>query len=351
MILRSRVVPVATAVLATFCLAGGCRSAPEAPPAPPNHRPPVIDIAALLASAERANASHLVLDYKRPFERADVGDSPAVALYLDACRAGHKEACWLAMQIARQDAVVRDRLVRDPTQAPAIWREAAKLVEANCLAGHHTSCLALPPSYDAFGMTFATAPGAAGRSRGCREYDAEKPACSESAVRSECEAGFASSCRSLAAVLLMQNLQTYKPGLLEASTAASERTIELGINSCREQIVDHCIDAAHGPRADVHFEAAKTSCELDRACYRLAELYLERGDTLRARDAAERGCQFFWNRCAELGVSYLDGKFPEPVPGRGQQLVNFVCEDYRRSAGEEKMLQYKPCLRAKLPAR
>jgi hypothetical protein len=316
----------------------GCRAAPEPAVEPVKHRAQPVDVDTKLAEAARLHDAHFKLDYARPFERASVGDSPATGLYLDACRSGRKQACWIAMQIAYQDIIVRDPKAASPrSSAPGRWSEAAKLVEANCREGDHASCLALPAAADSFGIVFPVR-GAAGRSAAC---SGTERMCSEPAMREECEAGFWYSCRKLSLLLLVQAVETRKPGLEQSSRAALRRSDELASALCTERIANGCMPIDDAP-VDVQLAAKQTWCELGRRCSPLADEYLARGNTLGARDAAERGCQFFLDRCAELGVMYLDGALPEPVPGRGQALVNWVCASL--PAGNA----YKPCVRARL---
>jgi hypothetical protein len=134
--------------------------------------------------------------------------------------------------------------------------------------------------------------------------------------------------------------------LVKDVVAALKRARELGTSSCAERIMRSCI--VDDAPADKRFEVTEQFCALSRRCSFLADEYLARGDTVRARDAAERGCQFFLDRCAELGVMYLDGKLPEPTPGRGQALVDWVCASMQRSLGDNLMRTYAPCARARL---
>lgn len=321
-----------------------CGSPQPVAPEVPGNAPARASVAELLARAERANAEHLPLDYARPFERASVPESPAVALYLDACRAGDKRACWLAMQLAEQDAVVSAPLERAPAQISSRWREALKLVEANCMGGDRESCRALPADADARSLSFPTAPGLLGRSRRCSESDTLS-GCSETLLRSECDAGFVRSCRALSGLLVLRSAESAKPHeLVDEAEAIAQRADHLGADDCNAGIVATCT------LEEAVVAGSELVCSFGRQCSTLAQSYLRQGDTRRARDAAERDCQYFANRCAELGVMYLDGTLPEPVVGRGQALVDFVCASYRRSAGEHEMRQYTPCERAKLPA-
>lgn len=304
----------------------------------PHNAPPPQTAAELIARAERANAEHLPLDYARPFERAPVADSSAVGMYLDACRMGERPACWLAMYLVQQDEHIRSLATHAPGEVSPRWREVTKLVEANCVAGHHASCLVLPREKDAHGLAFPAAPGAAGRSAICE--DAEKPGCQVVLLRKECDEGFAQSCGVLSVLLGQQAMTSSSAALLTESDAAMRKAEELRATGCWMRAADDC------PPSPI--DAARLACDFGKRCSGLAKLYLEQGDKPRARDAAERGCQYFADSCAELGVMYLDGVLGEPVAGRGQRLVDFVCDSLRRDHPKA-FETYKPCKRAQQP--
>ncbi|MEO6773250.1 MAG: hypothetical protein ABI467_09525 [Kofleriaceae bacterium] len=251
------------------------------------------------------------------------------------------------MEIAEQDAVVRTPLEWPPRNPSPRWREAVKLVEVNCLAGDHMSCAALPTESDAHGVTFPAASGALGRSPGCAEPETDR--CPEATLRQECEIGFARSCNTLATRLDMDALTNPRTSQQAESDAARKRSYALAAASCRAGVVDDCQFHASPQDPVLELAVSQSECEFGRACGGLAKLYLGRGDLARARDAAERGCQYFAERCAELGVMYLDGTLPEPVAGRGQALVDFVCASLRDVRGDQAMRRYSPCGRARLP--
>jgi TPR repeat protein len=303
----------------------------------PHNAPPQPTAAELVARAARANAEHLPLDDARPFERTPVADSPAVGLYLDACRLGDRPACWLSMYLLEQDVRIRSLAAHAPGKVSPRWPEVTKLVEANCVAGHHASCLVLPSERDAHGLTFPAAPGAAGRSAVCE--DAEKPGCQVVLLRRECDQGFAGSCSALSVLLAQQAMTSSSAALFTESDAAMRKAEELRAAGCWMRAGDEC------PPSPI--AAAQLACDFGTRCSGLAKLYLEQGDKPRARDAAERGCQYFADSCAELGVMYLDGVLEEPVPGRGQRMVDFICDSLRRD--QPKAFEtYKPCKRAKV---
>lgn len=315
-----------------------CGSPPPPATEVPHNAPPPQTAAELIARAERANAEHLPLDYARPFERAPVGESPAVKLYLDACQLGDRPACWLAMYLVDQDHHVRSlEIHRDSAVSPR-WAEATKLVAANCTKGHHASCLVLPREQDAHGLTFPEAAGAAGRSVACE--DGKTQECPVPLLREECNEGFEQSCGVLSVLLAQMAMSTHQPALFAESDAARQRSGELQAAGCWMRAGDDCPPS---PLA-----AAQLACDFGKKCFGLAKLYLEQGDKQRARDAAERGCQYFADRCAELGLMYVDGVLEEPIPGRGQRLVDFVCGALRREA-PRLFEAYTPCQRAQLP--
>lgn len=300
----------------------------------------------LLHEAAAAHAKRFPLDDRAPFEVLPVDEPKDVELYLEACRAGDHPACWIAAELAQQDAHARTPTNQEP-ELTAAARDALTLVEQNCRAGDHDSCVALPPDDEHSGRRFPDAPGAAGRSYACQMLDPDNlQACPTDQVRAECEAGFAESCRAASSLI---GFATPRPP--DASTRMAEldkRTAELGMAGCRARIVRQCGWAPADAPENVRYSEAATVCDLGQRCSGLAALLLARGETLAARDAAERGCQFFRDRCAELGVMYLDGKLPETVPGRGQRIVDFVCDSVRRHSGEKMMQGYAPCARAKL---
>lgn len=320
-----------------------CGSTP--PTTPPSGHPTKgseVRIDDLLREASEAHAKHLPLDDRAPFEVPPVADARDVTLYLDACHAGDHPACWIAMELALQDAHARVPKEFEPSLSSA-GRDAVAMIEQNCRAGDHMSCVALPVEDKPDNLRFPDVPGAVGRSHACQYVwdGTNADRCAGDKLRAECDEGFARSCRAagqLSDFLANRALKSPAP-----HDDLDKRENELDKEGCRARIVSYCGSATKDD-PDNYFEAA-TACDLGQHCSRLAAILLERGKKLEARDAAERGCQFFRDRCAELGVMYIDGTLPETTPGRGQRLVDFVCESVRRTNGEKMMQGYKPCAR------
>ena len=242
------------------------------------------------------------LDYKRPFDDKPIDRSRAMALYLEACRGGDKPACWIAMEVANADQ----------------WRAMALIVEANCKAGDVMSCRALPaPEGTRHG--FPSAPGALGREGDC-EFIEEGSSCDRVAMRRECSEGFPASCRAIA---------TSRP-YVDDAPALLARAAELVDAGCKQDIISECRIVGSSASEQQREFASSRVCALGRAwCEGIGIRALKRGDMAKARDAYERACQIHDAReahCAELGEMYLDHKLVEPVPGRGQALVDWACQ-------------------------
>jgi hypothetical protein len=249
------------ASLLLFLIACGSPQPPatDVPYNAPAHQPTAAE---LVQRAERANAKHLPLDYARPFERAPVADSPAIELYLDACKLGERPACWLAMYLIDQDERIRSLDAHAPSDVSPRWREATGLVAANCMAGHHASCLVLPSEREAHGLTFPAALGAAGRSSACE--DAEPTGCQDALLRHECDEGFARSCGALSVLLGRKAVMSSQGALYAESDTLMRKAEELRAAGCWMRAGDDC------PPSPI--AAAQVECAFGRRCFGLAKL-------------------------------------------------------------------------------
>jgi hypothetical protein len=267
----------------TMMILAACGRSAAPPPAPPSSRAePIRDP---VVAAEAAIRNDMPLDYELPFADRSERRAHRVRTSVAACDAGHKPSCWKALQMAPE------------TERP----ELAKRVETNCRSGDLMSCRALPMSPEA---RYPDLPGAVGRSAPCEEPG---PACDLTGLRAECTAGFPRSCSAL---------REY------------ERAESLTAAGCDGWILDECTPYP-ADRAEQLRRGAK-ECELIGSCNTVGRWALDEGRLVEARDAYERTCQyteghFRWKPCLSLGMSYLDHRFPEPVPGRGQALLDWSC--------------------------
>jgi hypothetical protein len=260
-----------------------CRAAPatHAPPRPLHHE--VADEHVTLAArAEQALAADSPLDYDRPFVAKPDPRTETLALFHQACDAGDARSCWRGLSLG--DATFVD------------------VVANHCRRGDMSSCRALPLDEEA--RSPIEGPGSAGRSLACR--DPRRTGCDSAALHRECEAGFPESCRSLAGA----------PDATSQTGATFEaRATTLSREGCAAGLVNEC-------------EEPKQLCTATRACARYAHMRLAANDATAARDAFELACEYkpsSADTCMELGIRYLDGELPEPVPGRGQRLLDLEC--------------------------
>jgi hypothetical protein len=237
------------------------------------------------------------LDLARPFRAPPVDHDRAIAGYLDACHAGDKPACWIAMTVA----------------GPGAWHDAVAAVRRNCQTGDLMSCRALPE--DDRGTPSSDLPGAAGRAGICDD----DTACDRAALRRECDAGFAVSCVALG---MSHPTEPDRDGL-------TTRAAGLAVAGCDASVVAECrLLLTLG--SDAQTDAAR-----DRLCT-LTDNDCRADDPL----DAERDCQYgaaSAYTCVELGAKYLRHTFPEPVPGRGQALVDWGCPQLAKLVGHEKV--------------
>ncbi len=277
---------------------GGCSGSSQAPPAqPPANVTPASDPS---RAAESALHDDTPVDYELPFADKHERHEHRLNAVVTACDAGDKASCWKAMQIA----LVAER-------PPILAR-----VMANCRSGDLLSCRALPFSDE---QRFEDAPGATGRSMGCERRD---PACDRVALRTECATGFPQSCFALA------RLKPPEPD----ERALRERLTTLAESGCVAWILPECSWATSPPATRRIHELR--ACELAAICEPYAVRLRDEGQLMAARDAHERACQYNESdryRCFGLAESYLDHRYPEPVAGRGQALLDWVCEKFQKT--------------------
>lgn len=263
-------------------------------------------------------------DYRRPVEQVTSSRTSAAAQFLEACRAGDKRSCWMAMTLVDASG----------------WQAAAALVERNCRAGDLMSCRALPAEHHK--LVFADAPGEVGRSWRCSQFN-QVPACDLlgiASMRSECAAGFVASC---------WNLEFAQPPLPDRVEIGA-RIAGLAQEGCEQGLVDDCRALVRHATGDLEVLASERLCALvGEHCPQLATARVERGEPVRARDALERGCQHPSKAtlmvCLELGQGYLDAAYPEPVAGRGQALVDWACGEIARTITPQFARTTPGCLR------
>jgi hypothetical protein len=261
-------------------------------PAIPENYATSATTAMLVARAERALAESQKPDLRRPFLAYDPGR--VRDLYIDACRNGDGGSCSIAITVAKRS--IPDSLLA--------------LVYERCRAHDLMSCRALP-----WDRTYPhdRAPGSVGRSAACREGAVT---CDREQLRRECAQGLPLSCSALVDL---------DPGL-PAGEWADERGKALAREGCRTGIGAEC-RVLLSDRAAGGFAATRL-CELAREQCVASE-------HPSPQEAFERACQYgdesAW-ACAELGLRYLRGEFPEPVKGRGQALLDWACTapDLRR---------------------
>jgi len=288
-----------------LALVAACGASPPPAPAPIDLRPPAspaptIDPHAALSARARADAAlheGVPLDYERPFKTAPVDRSATAKLFADACSLGDKHACIVDAQLV----TAADRF---------------HTVEANCRAGDLLSCRVLP--LDEHSPRYPDLPGAMSRRVECHKPELAAP-CEVDALHKECAAGFPVAC---------DELNSAVPEL--PMTAAEVMSwARLSARGCKGGIASECVNVTQYGSDGDQLEVAQRLCELQPAeCISLAWLDKKRNDVTGERDSFERACEYGPEHvaiCAGLASSYLDGTFQEPVPGRGQALIDWAC--------------------------
>lgn len=301
---------VSMALVGVLACGAPPRSPLPAPPPPPPSESQGPDVAALVREADRALEATLRPDYRRPMEQP-LHDLVWVSdRYLEACQAGDRPSCWVAAEI-------------HPSRHARPSSPAIMMLRRNCRAGDQMSCRALP--LDQHKEPDRSIPGWAGRA-----YECEERSCRD-ALRQECAAGLAISCRVLLAPA-------------EATRSPEERapTVSLMAEGCRAGLLDECgwlvilsADLAH------HRLASAQHCRFAARCVGMTMAPL--GGPLERRNAYERTCQYGSgidqeNACMELAFGYHMGRYPEPVPGRGRALAVWNCRDATALACEPSFL-------------
>lgn len=223
-------------------------------------------------SAEEANRvlhDDAPLDYKRPLDGKPWNRSATTQLFHDNCKAGDKQACIVEAELVPRDA------------RAAVYA----IIGEHCRAGDRMSCRALP------------------------RHDSDD----DKALRKDCDAGFPGACIELAA---------NEPS---DADAISRRAQELAKQGCAAGIALECGMVIGDIRS------AQRLCDLQRVeCEALGILYERQHDLIHAREERERACQYRghdpWS-CIGLGNDYLDHKLEEPIPGRGQALLDYGCRE------------------------
>jgi hypothetical protein len=273
----------------------------------PRSQPPIVKHetvdrrAALAARAEQALAADTVLDYERPLIAKPDPRSQTLALFADACQAGDARSCRSAAIFSSGD-------------------DRAKYLEAvaiHCRAGDVLSCRTLPN--DRQDARPIDAPGAAGRSWACHEVS-DLSGCDFDAARRECDAGMIASCHVLYGA---------RPSA-QASDELHKRIATLSREGCAAGLLHECANQLISTTwTDEQFAIARDRCFKLRVCSFYGHMLSEqKHDLASARDAFEIGCQYSpWalGDCLDLSARYLDGKLAEPVPGRGQALLDQYC--------------------------
>lgn len=270
-------------------------------------------------TAELALRSDAPPDYARPFKAKPWERANTARLFHERCESGDKRACIIEAQIRPLD--------ENGT--------SYHVVLANCLTGDLMSCRALPR--DVGRARFPAAPGAMHRRLSCYGAVSGLP-CDAAALREECARGFPLACEDLTSSKL-------SPEMLEDLVV---RMNELAMQGCAAGIANECHivkDFADNPNPHA---TRQLLCDLDRSeCDALADEYHYALNRPRERETLEIACQYgkhSWLSCLLLGEGYLHHQFEEPVPGRGQDLIDLACKELA-SPG---LLAHQPvCRRAK----
>jgi hypothetical protein len=271
----------------------------SAPDEPPHNRVDTTRRLQLVARAEQSLAQSLPLDYRRPFSDHESARPATASLYLEACSAGDNPSCWIAGQLGAS--------------------EARALVRANCVAGDIMSCRAIPRGE----ATDPETPGWAGRGTLCDKdspyAQPENKRCGIDDLRRECLAGFPFSCWQMG---------HGPPDMIPDREALANRVAPLSRAGCQARIGNECNNMSNEYTDAERLLVAERMCPLVVSwCAVLSKHYRNRGELVRARDLAEQHCQYGRDisACRRLGADYADRTFPEPVPGRGEALLNWGC--------------------------
>jgi len=289
----------------------------DAAPAARSHAPSA-SAEQLFASAETMLQDSFALDNQRPFANATRDVTRVRERYLDACRAGHARACWIAMRL--------DGAVHEP---------AARFVRDNCLAGDTLSCRALPDDM------LVDAPGGTARERHCVRSPDESH-CDLHKLRRECVQGFAKSCHRLWSVLAARPDDPHEVGMVATLAVVAAQV------GCAAGIVDEC-GPLHWIGTDPDMRWKRSLQELQarqRYCAlvagRCAELapQFEASAPVVARTLYELDCQRWPDSgegtCLRLGRLYVERALPEPASGRGMALIRWACQRHSRDVADEK---------------
>jgi hypothetical protein len=251
--------------------------------------------------ADDALAAILRPNYHRPFDPRDVTYAPIRALYLDACHAGNRRACWMIPQVRDPGTTSRDPSMDD-------------VIANNCAAGDLTSCRALWRYDQRRGV-----PGWMGRSQ-C----ASESSCDLVLVLEECASGLAQSCETATG---FDGVSDSQRRTLHA------RFVELIIDGCRQGLIDECEQVLDlrdlRDRPGVRAAAASRVCQLrGDHCVDAFDKPEDPG----ARDLLEHGCQLAAPGireilCGQLVFGYARQAWPEPVPNRFRDLRDWYCRN------------------------
>lgn len=275
------IVPTMSALVLAASLVG-CGANPTPHPQALHDQDPQMSL------AERELRAGRPVDYTLPFSGPAPLRTVLAARFHEPCIRGDRHACWVEANYSGVNGA------GDYTR-----------VAANCRAGDKTSCRALPIPVDGQ-SSYPDLPGAMGRSPAC-EAPQKLDDCDSDALERECRDGFRISCL---AILVYD--EDSEPRIRPVFTRVSEE-------DCNNDIADAC-----NPLIPA---LATRTCALTDQCSDLG-LSLEHLDPTRARNALEQDCQYRQVKviCAELAVHYLNGKWPEPVVGRGAALWDWSCQ-------------------------
>jgi TPR repeat protein len=327
----------------------GCGHRPDPAGDPAAPRPGARrDAAALTAEANALVQASQTLDYRAPRQRdARRGAlERAIALYLEACRAGDRPSCWKAAAIPGGGVVeeLDDVLAR---------------AGDHCLAGDEASCRAVgdarvvgrggwsgdarEAAVDLCDRGLGSFCGVVGTSALTRDADRARW------FERGCDHGHGDTCDRL-----RQQAET-EGWPAEALAAIRERTRQVRAARCDQDTTRDCqVLANHGevPWTRVA-ELAAAGCALglvgecdilhvsdvepalrERGLAAVCAargvgcdaLVAMRSEPIGVRDALEHGCQLGDDRlCLELIQRYRRDELPEPVTGRAADLVEHLC--------------------------
>ncbi len=295
-----------------------CTSGTSRPQTPlPTNRVEEAAVKTAVYAAEQAWRNSFPVDYERPFVEPEYLPLEAHSRYLEACKAGDRRSCWIALEVG----------------APSDAVSARALVAANCRDGDQLSCRALPADDESTPGQVGLA-GALGRMPACDAIN-ESSTCDLVGLRRECDEGFPTSCRRL----VMSN-PTPQDGV-----ALTSRSVRLADAGCRAGIVLECdILLIFHTKGEREHALAKV-CELGRRfCGAIAIELLNAGESTKSVAMLEHACQYGISAtedCLKLGIAYLRKTYVEPVGGRGQQLIDWACARIEKIEGA-KLLSNEP---------